>query len=177
MQEYQSLNHTKWECKYHVVWIPKCRKKTLYGAIKKELVPIIRELARQKECEILEGKMVGDHVHMVVSIPPKYAVAQVMGFIKGKSAIWVARRCGRKRNFTGQNFWARGYCVSTIGLDDETVREYVKRQEEEDKKLDQLKMFEEDSLSSDSSRFLTALSGSRFYQAPGSAGGCVTGVL
>jgi len=134
------------------VWIPKYRKKRLYGTIKKQLVPVIRELARQKESEIVEGRMVGDHVHMVISIPPKYAVAQVIGYIKGKSAIWVARTCGRKRNFIGQNFWARGYCVSTIGLDDETVCDYVRRQEEEDKKLDQLKMFEEegDPLSSDS---------------------------
>ena len=89
------------------------------------------------------GAMVGDHVHMAISIPPKYAVAQVIGYIKGKSAIWVARTCGHKRNFIGQNFWARGYCVSTIGLDDETVCDYVRKQEEEDKKLDQLKMFEE----------------------------------
>jgi putative transposase len=125
------------------VWIPKYRKKRLYGTIKKQLVPVIRELARQKESEIVEGRMVGDHVHMVISIPPKYAVAQVIGYIKGKSAIWVARTCGRKRNFVGQNFWTRGYCVSTIGLDDETVCDYVRRQEEEDKKLDQLKMFEE----------------------------------
>jgi len=134
------------------VWIPKYRKKRLYGTIKKQLVPVIRELARQKESEIVEGRMVGDHVHMVISIPPKYAVAQVIGYIKGKSAIWVARTCGRKRNFIGQNFWARGYCVSTIGLDDETVCDYVRRQEEEDKKLDQLKMFEEegDPLSLDS---------------------------
>ena len=144
MQEYQSLNHTKWDCKYHVVWIPKYRKKALYGSIKTQLVSVIRELARQKECEIVEGKLVSDHVHIVISIPPKYAVAQVIGYMKGKSAIWVARVCGRKKNFTGQNFWARGYCVSTIGLDDETVREYVKRQTEEDKKLDQFKMFDEE---------------------------------
>ena len=144
MEDVQSLNHTKWECKYHVVWIPKYRKRALYGSIKKQLVPVLGELARQKECRIVEGKLVTDHVHMVISIPPKYAVAQVIGFMKGKSAIWVARMCGHKKNFTGQNFWARGYCVSTIGLDDETVREYVKKQEEEDKKLDQLKMFDEE---------------------------------
>jgi putative transposase len=143
MQEYQSLNHTKWDCKYHVVWIPKYRKKTLYGSLKKQLGPVIRELARQKECEIVEGKLVVDHVHMVISIPPKYAVAQVIGFMKGKSAIWVARVRGHKKNFIGQNFWARGYCVSTIGLDEDVVRDYIKRQEDEDKKLDQLKMFEE----------------------------------
>ena len=144
MQEYQSLNHTKWDCKYNVVWIQKYRKRALYGSIKKQLVPVLGELARQKECRIVEGKLVTDHVRMVISIPPKYAVAQVIGFMKGKSAIWVARMCGHKKNFTGQNFWARGYCVSTIGLDDETVREYVKKQEEDDKKLDQLKMFDEE---------------------------------
>jgi putative transposase len=143
MHEYQSLNHTKWDCKYHVVWIPKCRKKALYGQLRKELRPILRELAQQKECEIVEGRLVADHVHMLISIPPKYAVAQVIGFMKGKSAIWIARTCGRQRNFIGQNFWARGYCVSTIGLNEETIREYIKKQEAEDKKLDQLKMFDE----------------------------------
>jgi putative transposase len=99
-------------------------------------------LALQKEGEVLEGKLKVDHVHMVVSIPPKYSVSQVVGYMKGKSAIWVARTTGRSRNFVGQNFWARGYCVSTIGLDEETIREYVRSQEEADKKLDQLKMFE-----------------------------------
>jgi putative transposase len=143
MNEYQSLNHTKWECKFHIVWIPKYRKKVLYGQIRNQLGPVFRELARQRESEIVEGRLVGDHIHMLISIPPKYAVAQVVGYIKGKSAMWVARMSGRQKNFTGQHFWARGYCVSTTGLDEETVREYIKRQEEEDKKLDQLKMFDE----------------------------------
>ncbi|MBA4391176.1 MAG: IS200/IS605 family transposase [Syntrophus sp. (in: bacteria)] len=143
MNNYQSLNHTKWDCKFHVVWIPKYRKKTLYGQVRKQLVPIFKELARQKESEIMEGHLVMDHVHMLISVPPKYAIAQIIGFIKGKSAIWISRMCGRQRNFIGQNFWARGYCVSTIGLDENVVREYIKRQEDEDKKLDQLKMFEE----------------------------------
>ena len=150
MNDYQSLNHTKWDCKYHVVWIPKYRKKTLYGQIRKQLIPVLRELAKQKESEIVEGRLVKDHIHMLISIPPKYAVAQVIGFIKGKSAIWIARISGRKRNFTGQNFWARGYCVSTTGLNEEVIREYIKRQEEEDKKLDQLKMFDDDPLPSGS---------------------------
>jgi putative transposase len=104
---------------------------------------VFRELARQRESEIVEGRLVGDHIHMLISIPPKFAVAQVVGYIKGKSAMWVARMSGRQKNFTGQHFWARGYCVSTTGLDEETVREYIKSQEEEDKKLDQLKMFDE----------------------------------
>jgi putative transposase len=142
MESYKSLNHTKWECKYHVVWIPKCRKKVLYGQLRKDLGPILRKLALQKESEVVEGKLKVDHVHMVVSVPPKYSVAQVIGYVKGKSAIWVARATGKNRNFLGQNFWARGYCVSTIGLDEETIREYVRTQEEADNKLDQLKMFE-----------------------------------
>ena len=108
MQEYQSLNHTKWDCKYHVVWIPKYRKKTLYGTIKKQLVPVIRELARQKECQILEGHLRPDHVHMCIAIPPKHPVASVIGFLKGKSAIAMARLCGKERNFSGEHFWARG---------------------------------------------------------------------
>ena len=141
MERYDSLQHTKWECKYHVVWIPKCRKKVLYGQLRRDLGAILRKLALQKESEVVEGKLKVDHVHMVVSIPPKYSVSQVVGYMKGKSAIWVARSTGRSRNFVGQNFWARGYCVSTIGLNEETIREYVRSQEESDKKLDQLRMF------------------------------------
>ncbi len=142
MEHYESLQHTKWECKYHLVWIPKYRKRVLYGQLRKDLVPVLRELVLHKESAVLEGKMKVDHVHMVVSIPPKYSVAQVVGYVKGKSAIWVARAMGRNRNFWGQHFWARGYCVSTVGLDEETIREYVRSQEEADKKLDQLKLFE-----------------------------------
>ena len=104
MNDYKSLNHTKWECKFHVVWIPKYRKKALYGQLRKQLGAVLKELAQQKECEIVEGHLVMDHVHMLISIPPKYAVAQMIGFIKGKSAIWIARRSGRQRNFIGQNF-------------------------------------------------------------------------
>ncbi len=142
MERYESLHHTKWECKYHVVWIPKWRKRVLYGQLRKELGQILRGLAMQKESEVMEGTLKADHVHMVISIPPKYSVSQVVGYVKGKSAIWVARATGKSRNFVGQNFWARGYCVSTVGLDEETIREYVRSQEEADKKLDQLKMFE-----------------------------------
>jgi putative transposase len=96
----------------------------------------------QKESEVVEGKLKADPVHMVVSIPPKHSVSQVVGSVKGKSAIWVARAMGRNRSFVGQNFWARGYYVSTVGLDEETIREYVRSQEEADNKLDQLRMFE-----------------------------------
>ncbi|MGD0230065.1 MAG: IS200/IS605 family transposase [Syntrophorhabdales bacterium] len=144
MEDIQSLCHTVWDCKYHVVWIPKYRKKVLYGKLRRELGPIIKELARQKESEVVEGKLVTDHVHVLLSVPPKYVVAQVVGFIKGKSAIYVARMSGRKRNFVGQNFWARGYCVSTIGLDESAIREYIQTQEEADKKLDQMRLFAKD---------------------------------
>jgi putative transposase len=150
MKEYQSLNHTKWDCKYHVVWIPKYRKKKLYGQLRRELGSTLKELAMQKESEIVEGYLKIDHVHMLIAIPPKYAVAQVIGFIKGKSAIWIARLFGHRRNFTGQNFWARGYCVSTAGMDEAMIKEYIRKQEEEDKRIDQLQMFDDETLPSDS---------------------------
>lgn len=143
MDEYQSLSHTVWECKYHAVWIPKCRKKTLYEQLRKELGQVFRELAKQKESNVVEGHLMVDHVHMLISIPPKYGVAQVIGYMKGKSAIHIARAfLGRKKNFAGQSFWARGYFVSTVGRDEETIRQYIKKQEAEDRRLDQLNMFE-----------------------------------
>ena len=139
MDESKSLNHTKWECKYHVVFITKCRKKTLYGQIRRELGPVFRELARQKECEILEGHLMPDHVHMLISIPPKYSVGQVMGYSKSKSAIHIARvYAGRRRSFVGQQFWARGYWVSTVGRDEVAVRRYIQEQEKEDQRIDQI---------------------------------------
>ena len=142
MDDNESLAHAKWECKYHVVWIPKYRRKTLYGELRKHLGPVLRELARQRECVVEEGHLNLDHVHMLLSIPPKYAVAQVLGFIKGKSAIHIARTyLGRRQNFTGQHFWARGYYVSTVGRDEATIREYIKKQEAEDQRLDQLEIF------------------------------------
>ena len=143
MDEFQSLSHTVWECKYHVVWIPKYRRKVLYGELRKHLGSILRELAMQRESKIVEGHLTKDHIHMLISIPPKYSVAQVVGFIKGKSAIQIARTFGgRKQNFTGQHFWARGYFVSTVGRDEKVIREYIKKQEQEDRRLDQLNMFE-----------------------------------
>ena len=141
MDELQSLNHTKWECKYHVVFIPKCRRRTLYVQLRKDLGEVFRALASQKECKIEEGHLMIDHVHMLISIPPKYAVSQVVGYIKGKSAIHLARVYGeRKRNFVGQHFWARGYFVSTVGRDETMIREYIRNQEKEDERLDQLKL-------------------------------------
>jgi len=139
MKDYASLNHTKWDCKYHVVFIPKRRKKLLYGPIRKHLGEIFHELGRRKECKIVEGHLRPDHVHMCVSIPPKLAVSSVVGYIKGKSAISIARdMMGRKRNFAGENFWARGYFVLTVGLDEEAIKEYIREQEKEDERLDQL---------------------------------------
>jgi putative transposase len=124
---------------YHVVFIPKCRRKTLYAELRRYLGEVFRKLAQQKESRIEEGHLLSDHVHMLIAIPPKYAVAQVVGFIKGKSAIHLARVYGeRKRNFVGQHFWARGYFVSTVGRDERVIREYIRKQEQEDARLDQL---------------------------------------
>jgi putative transposase len=140
-QNSESLRHTVWECKYHVVIIPKCRRKTLYGQIRRELGAVLRELAEQKESRIEEGHLMVDHVHMLISVPPKYSVAQVMGYIKGKSAIHVARvYVGRRRSFVGQHFWARGYWVSTVGRDEGAVRRYIQEQEKEDKRLEQMEL-------------------------------------
>jgi putative transposase len=133
MSTYESLSHLKWDCKYHVVFVPKCRKKTLYGKIRKFLGPVFHELAGQRRSQILEGHMVQDHVHMLIRIPPKYSVAEVVGYIKGKSAIAVARQfSGRKRNFNGERFWARGYAVSTVDFEEEQVRRYIRHQEQLD---------------------------------------------
>ena len=143
MSEYESLSHTRWVCKYHVVFIPKCRRKVLYGEVRQHLGEVFHRLAGQKECKIEEGHLLADHVHMLISIPPKYSVAQIVGYIKGKSAIHVARVYGeRRRNFVGQHFWARGYFVSTIGRDEEVIREYIQHQEDEDRRLDQLKFWD-----------------------------------
>jgi len=142
MNDYQSQSHTKWECKYHVVFIPKCRRKALFGELRKEIGPVFRELARQKECRVEEGHIMPDHIHMMLSIPPKYSVSQIMGFIKGKSAIHIARVYGgKKRNFVGENFWARGFFVSTVGRDEEVIRRYIQDQEKEDQRQDQMKLW------------------------------------
>ncbi len=139
MDKMESLNHTKWDCKYHIVFIPKNRRKALYAELRQYLGEVFRSLAQQKGCRIEEGHLMVDHVHMLISIPPKHPVSQVVGYIKGKSAIHLARVYSeRKRNFTGQNFWARGYFVSTVGRDEELIRNYIRHQEQEDERLDQL---------------------------------------
>jgi putative transposase len=141
MRAVESLSHSRWECKYHVVFIPKYRKKAIFGQIRNELGEVFHRLAKQKESVIEEGHLMADHVHMMISIPPKYAVSQVVGFIKGKSAIHIARvYAGRQRNFVGQHFWARGYFVSTVGRDEQVIREYIRHQEAEDRRIDQLNL-------------------------------------
>ena len=142
MNEVESLSHTKWECKYHIVFIPKYRKKALYGALRQQLGDLLRQLAMQRESRIEEGHLMRDHVHMLVSIPPKYSVSQGVGYLKGKSAIHIARTfMGKPRNFTGESFWARGYFVSTVSRDEQQIREYIKKQDQEDQRIDQQTMF------------------------------------
>lgn len=131
MSTIQSLAHSKWDCKYHVVFIPKRRRKTIFISKRKDIGKIFHELARQKECTILEGSTLSDHVHMCISIPPKHSVASVIGFIKGKTAIAMARMNGKHRNFQGESFWARGYWVSTVGYDLEKVKKYIREQKED----------------------------------------------
>jgi len=141
MRDYKSLSHTRWDCKYHIVFIPKKRQKVIYGAIRKHLGEILHVLAKQKGVIIEEGHLMPDHIHMCISIPPKYAVSNVVGFLKGKSAIAIARKFkGRQRNFSGEHFWARGYFVSTVGLDEEMVLEYIRNQEKVDEQRDQMKL-------------------------------------
>ncbi len=132
---YESLSHSRWDCKYHVVFIPKCRKKTLYGKIRKYLGTVFHELASQRGSEIIEGHMVQDHVHMLIRIPPKYSVSEVIGYIKGKSAIAVARQFGScQKNYNGERLWARGCAVSTVGFEESAVSAYIKHQEQLDSK-------------------------------------------
>ena len=141
MATYESLRHTKWECKCHVVFIPKGRKKVLHGQWRRELGLVFRELAERTECQAEEGHWVVHHVHVLLTIPPEMSVAAVMGFVKGKSAIHIARvYAGRRRSFVGQHCWARGYWVSTVGRDEESVRRYIREQEKEDLRLDQLEL-------------------------------------
>ena len=141
MNVQESLTHTKWDCKYHIIFIPKCRRKVLYHELRRELGKVFRELTEQREAQIVEGHLMPDHVHMLISIPPKYSVSQVMGYIKGKCAIHIARvYAGRRRNFVGQHFWARGYWVSTVGKDEVAVRRYIQDQEKEDRRMEQLQL-------------------------------------
>ena len=134
-----NLNHSTWDCKYHVVFTPKYRKKVLYGAIRRDLRDVFHRLAKQKECTIESGHLMPDHVHMLIAIPPKHSVATIVGFFKGKSSIWVAQNVANKpRNFVGHKFWARGYFVSTVGANEQVIRAYIENQEKEDQRLQDL---------------------------------------
>ena len=130
MHEWQSLSHVRWECKYHVVVIPKYRQKVIYGRLRRRIGQILRELCEQRGVDLLEGKAVRDHVHMCLSIPPKLSVAHTIGFLKGKSAVRIHRELLRERRMTGLHFWATGYCVSTVGLDEQRILKYIREQRE-----------------------------------------------
>jgi putative transposase len=126
----QSLSHTVWECKCHVVWVRKKRRKVVYGTFRKELGTILRRLCEYRGVGVLEGTLCADHIHMCLSIPPKYSVATVLGYLKGKSAMIMFEKYSRlKKNFKGHKFWARGYYVSTVGLDEAKIRKYIQNQE------------------------------------------------
>ena len=141
MEDYRKLSHTTWQCKYHVIFIPKYRRKKLFGVVRRELGEVFHRLAEHKESRIEEGHIMRDHVHMLIQIPPKYAVSAVMGYIKGKSAIHVARHfMKRERNYVGQRLWARGFFVDSVGRDTEVIRRYIREQEAEDRRLDQLEL-------------------------------------
>lgn len=131
MKDWQSQSHVKWECKYHVVILPKYRRKALYGKIRRDIGQIIRQLCRQKAIGLVEGKAMSDHIHLLLSVPPKYSLAMTMGYLKGKSAIRIHRELLRiKGTLFGRSFWARGYCVSTVGLDEAVIRRYIQEQEQ-----------------------------------------------
>jgi putative transposase len=130
MHEWQSLSHVRWDCKYHVVIIPKYRRKVFYGRLRRQIGTILRDLCRQRGVEMVEGHAMPDHIHLCLSIPPKYSVAFVLGFLKGKSAVRIHRELLHERRMSGLSFWAPGYCVSTVGLDEARVRQYIREQEE-----------------------------------------------
>ena len=134
MKDWKSLSHVRWDCKYHIVFVSKYRQATIYGKLRRKIGSIIRDLCRQKGIELLEGHAMPDHIHLCVSIPPKYSVSNTIGYIKGKSAIRIHRELMGAKRMTGLSFWATGYCVSTVGLDEETIRKYIRDQNKSDKK-------------------------------------------
>ena len=139
MHQWQSLSHVRWECKSHAVIIPKYRRKVFYGRLRRRIGLILRELCRQRGIELLEGHAMPDHVHLCLSIPPKYSVANTIGFLKGKSAVRIHRELLHERRMTGLHFWAAGYWVSTVGLDETRVRQYIRQQDEQDRRQGELK--------------------------------------
>lgn len=142
MSDLRKLAHAVWQCKYHIIWCPKYRFKIMKGALRQSVDEILRQLCEWKKLELLEMNVQEDHVHMVVSIPPKFSVSEVVGFLKGKCAIKVFdKHLELKKRYWGRHFWAKGYCVSTVGLDEEKVRQYVKWQQKKDERLEQLKLW------------------------------------
>ncbi len=142
MPDIETLNHTTWDCKYHVVFIPKYRRKALSHELRRHLGEVFRALAAQKECRIEAGHLMADHVHRLLSIPPQYSVAQVVGFLKGKAAIHIARTFrGRRQNSPGHHGWARGYSVSTVGSEEAVSRASIRTHEAEDRRLDQMDLW------------------------------------
>ena len=141
MRDRERQSHVKWYCKYHVVFVPKYRRRAIFGSLRKQIGGILRDLCQQQGVEIVEGHAMPDHIHLCLSIPPKYSVANTIGLLKGKSAIRIHRECpGQKRNFTGLHFWAKGYCISTVGLDEQTIVRYIRNHEAEEKRLDQMQL-------------------------------------
>jgi putative transposase len=134
MKDWQTQAHVTWDCKYHVVILPKYRRKEFFGRRRQQIGQILRELCRQKGIELLEGKATSDHIHMLLRIPPRYSVAMTVGYLKGKSAIRIHRELLRTQGtLFGRAFWSRGYCVSTVGLDEATIREYIQNQEKNER--------------------------------------------
>ena len=138
MKEWQSQAHVKWDCKFHVVILPKYRQKVLYGKLRRRIGAILRELCRQKDVEVVEGKAMPDHIHMLLSVPPRYSIAMILGYLKGKSAIRIHRELMKtKGTLFGRSFWSRGYCVSTVGLNQEEIQLYIREQEKHERSTDQ----------------------------------------
>jgi len=140
MHHLQSQAHVRWDCKYHLVFVPKYRRKRFYGRLRREVGSILRELCEQKGIGLEEGHAMPDHIHLLLAIPPKLAVADVVGFLKGKSAVLIHRRFAKEQRFTGYHFWARGYFVSTVGLDEALVRKYIREQEKTDQRQERLRL-------------------------------------
>ncbi|MCU7918341.1 MAG: IS200/IS605 family transposase [Candidatus Thiodiazotropha sp. (ex Epidulcina cf. delphinae)] len=141
MREWQSQAHVKHYCKYHIVFVSKYRRESIYGTLRKGIGGILRELCRQQGVELFEGYAMKAHIHMLLMIPPKFSVANTVGFLKEKSAIRIFRDYLQvRRNFPGRHFWARGYCVSTVGLDEQMIREYIKNQEREEKRQERMRL-------------------------------------
>jgi putative transposase len=138
MNDFESLSHVRWDCKYHVVFIPKYRRKLLFGKLRSSIGRLLRDLCEQKGIELLEGHAMSDHIHLCLKIPPKYSVSYTVGFLKGKSAVRIHRELLNERRMSGLHFWATGYWVSTVGRDEASVRRYIREQESWDRQQGRL---------------------------------------